>query len=159
MKMGLQERVSSDTWRNTPSGTELNIDLFEVFMGIWDVGEVPSILEDHRLIDEWECDSIYARMSRKANPESVLVGYVRRAYLIIVGPPTFYTRHKYNLSVLNRMKSTMETEHIIPQRNFRRSLLAIAELIKAIVEEMSEEEIQQSASQQQFTNELSATDL
>jgi hypothetical protein len=81
MKMGLVERVSLDTWRNTPSGTELDIDLFEVFMGLFDEWEVPWILEDHRLIDEWESDSIYARMSRKANPESVLVGYVRRAYL------------------------------------------------------------------------------
>jgi hypothetical protein len=51
----------------------------------------------------------------------------------------------------------METEHTIPHRNYRRSLLAIAELIEAIAEEMSEED--QSASEQQFTSELSATDL
>jgi hypothetical protein len=57
------------------------------------------------------------------------------------------------------MKPTMETEETIPQRNYRRSLLAIAELIKAIVEEMSEQEVQQSASQQLFTDEFSATDL
>ena len=81
IKMGLVEHISSDTWRNTPIGTELDIDLFEVFMGLFDVWEVPYILEDHGLIDEWESDSICARMARNANPESVLAGVVRRAYL------------------------------------------------------------------------------
>ena len=55
-------------------------------------------------------------------------------------------------------KSNLETEHI-PPKNYRRSLLAIAELIKAIVEEMSEQEVEQSSSQQQFADELPATDL
>jgi hypothetical protein len=57
------------------------------------------------------------------------------------------------------MKSIMEIEHSRPESNYRRSLLAIAELIKAIVEEMSEQEAQQSSSQQQFTDDFSATDL
>jgi hypothetical protein len=80
-KMGLIERISSDTSRHTPSGKEFNVDLFEAFMGIWDVWEVPYILERHRLIEECESDSICAHMSTKANPEFVLVGFVRRAYL------------------------------------------------------------------------------
>ena len=49
-------------------------------MGLFDVWEVPYVLEHHRLIDEWESDSICARMSRKADPELVLVEVVRRAY-------------------------------------------------------------------------------
>ena len=57
------------------------------------------------------------------------------------------------------MKPLMETEHAISQRNYHRSLLAIAELIKAIAEEMSEQELQQWSSQQQLTDEFSATDL
>jgi hypothetical protein len=57
------------------------------------------------------------------------------------------------------MKSIMETEHIRPERNYHRSLLAIAELIKAIVEEISEQEAQPSSGQQQFTDDFSATDL
>jgi hypothetical protein len=57
------------------------------------------------------------------------------------------------------MKPIMETEQTSPQRNYHRSLLAIAELIKAIVEEMSEQEVEQSSSQQQFTDDFSATDL
>ena len=81
IEMGLVERISSNTWQITPLGKELDIDLFEAFMGLWDVWEVPYILEDHHLIDEWESDCIYARMSRKADPESILAGVVRRAYL------------------------------------------------------------------------------
>ena len=81
IRMGLVEHISSDTWRNTPLGTELDIDLFQVFMGLFDVWEVPCILEDHHLIDEWESDGICARMARKADPESVLARVARRAYL------------------------------------------------------------------------------
>jgi hypothetical protein len=54
----------------------------------------------------------------------------------------------------------LQTEETVRERKYRRALLAIAELVKAIVEEeMSEEEFQQSTSQQQFTDELLATDL
>ena len=43
--MGLLEHISSDTWQNTPLGTELDIDLLLVFMGLFEVSEVPLILE------------------------------------------------------------------------------------------------------------------
>jgi hypothetical protein len=81
IQMGLVEVVcvESQTWRATPLGKELDVDLFEVFMGLWDEHEVPMILEDYHLIDEEEADVIYARMS-KENAESVLSGYVKRAY-------------------------------------------------------------------------------
>jgi hypothetical protein len=79
IEMGLVEHISSDTWRNTPLGKELDVDLYEVFMGLFDAWEVPNILEDHSFLDEWESDSIRARMSRKASPEFVLLGVVRRA--------------------------------------------------------------------------------
>ena len=49
--------------------------------GLIDEWDALSILEEYDLIDEWDFDSLYARMSRKANPEVVLVGVVRRAYL------------------------------------------------------------------------------
>ena len=52
----------------------------------------------------------------------------------------------------------METEHTIIN-DYHRSLLTIAELIKAIVEKMSEREVHQSSNQQQFTDEFSAADL
>jgi hypothetical protein len=80
-QMGLVERVCSkpETWQNTPLGKELNVDLFEVFMGVWSEWEVPMILEDNHLIDEAEVDDIYARLG-EANAETVLRGYVKRAY-------------------------------------------------------------------------------
>ena len=81
IKMGLLERISSDTWQTTPLGRELDVDLFEVFIGVIDEWDALSILEEYDLIDEWDFDSLYARMSRKANPEVVLVGAVREAYL------------------------------------------------------------------------------
>jgi hypothetical protein len=80
-KMGLIECISSNVWRFTPSGKELNVKLFWAFMGIWDVWEVLGVLEEYRFIDEWEFDSLYTRMYRRTNPESILVGYLRRAYL------------------------------------------------------------------------------
>jgi hypothetical protein len=81
IQMGLVEVVcvEPETWRTSPLGKELDVELFEVFMGLWDAWEVPIILEDHRLIDESEADIIYARMD-KADAESVLSGYVKRAY-------------------------------------------------------------------------------
>jgi hypothetical protein len=78
--MCLVERISPDTYQNTPLGTELDVDLFEVFMGLIDEWDMLTILEDHYLIDESEFDIIYERLSTNANPESVLMGYVRRAY-------------------------------------------------------------------------------
>jgi hypothetical protein len=52
----------------------------------------------------------------------------------------------------------MEAEHTITN-DYYRSLLAIAGLIKAIVEEMSEQKVPQSTTQQQSPDEFSATDL
>jgi hypothetical protein len=85
VKMGLVEHSS----QITPLGMELDVVLFEAFMGHFYEWEVPSILEDHNLIDEWEFDNLYARMCRTDNPETVLVGYVRRAYLDYRRPTKF----------------------------------------------------------------------
>jgi hypothetical protein len=60
-------------------GREVDVELFEVFMGLISEWDVPSILEHHRLIDELEADDILERMS-DANAEAVLSGYVKRAY-------------------------------------------------------------------------------
>jgi hypothetical protein len=80
-QMGLFEQVCEkpQTWRNTPLGNELDVDLFSVFMGHWDEWEVPMILEEYHLIDKSEADLIYENMT-EANAERVLSGYVKRAY-------------------------------------------------------------------------------
>src|SRR5262249_46907281 len=51
IQMGLVEVVCVElqTWRATPLGKELDVDLFQVFMGLWDEWEVPTILEDYHL--------------------------------------------------------------------------------------------------------------
>jgi hypothetical protein len=50
-------RAQATTWRNTPLGRELHLDLLMVFMGLWDQWEIPMILEDHGLIDDLEADN------------------------------------------------------------------------------------------------------
>ena len=79
--MGLVEVVSVEpqTWRATPLGKELDVDLFQVFMGIIYEWDVVTILEDYRLIDKAEAYAMYARME-KGDAESVVIGYVKRAY-------------------------------------------------------------------------------
>jgi hypothetical protein len=81
IEMGLIEQVRDEppTWRNTSLGNELDVDLFQVFMGLWCEWEVPLILEEHGLLTESEFDAILERMD-DANPERVLSGYVKRAY-------------------------------------------------------------------------------
>ena len=81
VQMGLVECVGVEpyTYRSSTLGKELDVDLFRVFMGLWDAWEVPIILGVYRLIDASDADVIYARMSND-NAESVLTGYVKRAY-------------------------------------------------------------------------------
>jgi hypothetical protein len=82
IQMGLIEQVRAEppTWQCTPLGKELDVELFEVFMGLFGEWEVPFILQDHHLIDESEAELIYGCMT-EANAECVLSGYVKRAYL------------------------------------------------------------------------------
>jgi hypothetical protein len=82
-QMGLEERVpsASDTWRNTPLGRELHLDLLMVFMGLWDQWEIPMILEDHGLIDALEAEHMQDLLQAGHDPELALKEYVREAYL------------------------------------------------------------------------------
>jgi hypothetical protein len=81
IQMGLVEIGGFEplTWQISRLGKELDVELFEVFMGLFDEWEVPMILEHHHLIDPSEVDAIYARMS-ETNAEIILIGYVKRAY-------------------------------------------------------------------------------
>ena len=88
IQMGLIEQVRDEppTWRNTPLGNELDVDLFQVFMGLWDEWEVPMILKEYGFLDESECDAIWEcaseanEYSSEANAERLLSGHVKRAY-------------------------------------------------------------------------------
>ena len=82
VQMGLVEVVSDEpftTWQITPLGKELDVDLFEVFMGIKWKCDVPIILAEHGLLNELEFDAILECMS-DANAD--LSGYVKRAYFV-----------------------------------------------------------------------------
>ena len=89
MQMGLVEQVGDEpltqvgdeplTWQITPLGKELDVDLFEVFMGIKWKCDVPIILAEHGLLNESEFDAILECMS-EANAD--LSGYVKRAYFV-----------------------------------------------------------------------------
>ncbi len=80
--LGLEERVPgmTDTWRSTPLGNEIQLDLMMVFMGIWALAEIPDILGKHQLIDEAECKSIYDKLEDGQDAEGLIIPLVQRAY-------------------------------------------------------------------------------
>jgi hypothetical protein len=82
IQMGLVEQVRAEppTWQITDLGKELNVNLFQVFIGLFAEWEIPSILEEYGLLHELEAEAILERMS-EANAERLLSGYVKRAYL------------------------------------------------------------------------------
>jgi hypothetical protein len=90
VQMGLVEVVCVEpqTWRATALGKELDVDLFQVFLGLWDEWEIPMILEEYHLLDEAEAEALYACMDN-ADAESVLIGYVQRAYFDYRKPAKF----------------------------------------------------------------------
>jgi hypothetical protein len=81
IEMGLLEQVRDEpsTWRMTPLGKELDVDLFDVFMGIGWEWEFPITLEEYGLLSESEADAIFECAS-EADAESLLSGYVKQAY-------------------------------------------------------------------------------
>ena len=79
-QMGLWEQ-DRDELRITPLGKELNVELFEVFMGVWHEWDVPLILKEYGLLSESEFDAICeSEGESEADAESLLSGYVKRAY-------------------------------------------------------------------------------
>jgi hypothetical protein len=81
IQMGLVEQVSvePETWRITPLGKELDVDLFQVFMGISHEWDVPITLEHYGLLNDSEFDAI-CECTSDADAQSLLEGYVKRAY-------------------------------------------------------------------------------
>ena len=81
IEMGLLEQVRAEpqTCRTTPLGKELDVDLFQVFMGITWEWEMPITLEQYGLLSESEADAIFECAS-EADAEFLLSGYVKRAY-------------------------------------------------------------------------------
>ena len=82
IQMGLMEQVRDEPtrWRTTPLGKELDLDLFLVFMGVICEWDVPITLEEYGLLNESEFDAITINASPKVDEETLLSGYVKRAY-------------------------------------------------------------------------------
>ena len=80
-QMGLVEvaSVEPQSWRITPLGKELNVEMFEVFMGLIHEWDVLPTLAHCGLIDYSEGDEI-CECKSEAEAESVLIGYAKRAY-------------------------------------------------------------------------------
>src|SRR5262249_19352931 len=77
--MGLLEQIRDEppSWRTTPLGKELDVDLFQAFMGVIWEWDVPITLEQYGLLSESEFDAI---CESEADAETLLSGYVKRAY-------------------------------------------------------------------------------
>ena len=81
IQMGLLEQIRDEppSWQTTPLGKELDVDLFQVFMGVICEWDVPMTLKEHGLLTKSEFDSILEPTS-DADAKSLLDGYVKRAY-------------------------------------------------------------------------------
>jgi hypothetical protein len=79
--MGLREQVSANTFRNTTLGNELKVDLYEVFMGLWEPWDMIHVLEEHGLLDEYEVDHLFDLLQRdEEHYEPALKARVQQAY-------------------------------------------------------------------------------
>ncbi len=81
-ELGLHEHVPGDifTRRSPTLGQELQLDLVMVFIGLWDVWEIPTILEQHSLIDAFEVSCIHDLLETCSDPEHLLRPIVRKAF-------------------------------------------------------------------------------
>ena len=87
LEMGLEEQVTRDTRELTPLGKEIDFDFLLVFMGGWDEGDIPSLLEQRGLVTKAEADSMHEQWAKCHDPERAMKGYVRKAYLRCFRPP------------------------------------------------------------------------
>lgn len=88
-ELGLTETVpgNPDQTQLTALGKELNTDLVMVSIGLWDYLEVPIILEERGLSDEFEADQIYERLEGSETPEHVLRPFVQKAHQMLYNIP------------------------------------------------------------------------
>jgi len=87
-QLGLQETVPEDpsTTRATALGNELKLDLIKVFLGLWAEEEVPMILMNYGLFDEYDLEEIYDRMEWGFDPERLLLPVVQNAHFKFHNP-------------------------------------------------------------------------
>jgi len=89
--MGLEEQVPGDTetCRTTALGREHQLDLIELFTGLWEDWEIASMLEELGLIDQSECEFIYDQLEAGTDPEDVMLPVVQKAYFEYYNPSKY----------------------------------------------------------------------
>ena len=87
-QLGLQETVPEDpsSTRATALGNELKLDLIMVFLGLLAEEEVPLILMNYGLFDEYDLEEFYDRMAWGFDPDRLLLPLVHNAYIKIFNP-------------------------------------------------------------------------
>jgi len=80
--LGLQEPLPNGAdYKNTSLGRELNIDLQEVFMGLWEPWDAVHILNDHHLVADDEVDMLFDLLEMdEKRYEPILRARVQQAY-------------------------------------------------------------------------------
>ncbi len=91
VQMGLRKQVPGDTETSmtTALGREHHLDLIMVFTGLWCEWEVPSILQEHGLIDQSEFEFIFDQLEAGTDPEDVMFPVVRKAYFEYYNPSKY----------------------------------------------------------------------
>ena len=82
-QLGLDEQVAGapdGPTSTTALGKAHHLDLVMVFIGLWEIGEVPIILESFGIIDEYECTEIYDRFEAPQDIKPPLLSLARKAY-------------------------------------------------------------------------------
>lgn len=74
------------TLRTTELGKECSFELMMVFLGMWNVWEIPIVLEDCELLDEVDTDMLVDRLVDVDDPEPILRPLVQRAYFRYFNP-------------------------------------------------------------------------
>ena len=87
----LDEQVPGDTETSMTTAWERehHLDLIDVFIGFLEEWEMASILEDHGLIDESECEFIFDQLEADPDTEGVTLPFVRRAYFEYYNPSKY----------------------------------------------------------------------
>jgi hypothetical protein len=95
--LGLEEPViGTDQIRSTELGKVLNVDLMQVFLGLWDPWEVPGMLLHHSLISDANAQELLRRLGTGWDPERALKPQVKQACL------THYNRRADSVALFRR---------------------------------------------------------
>ncbi len=84
--LGLIEHLPDESFKVTPLGRRLELDLVMVFIGVLWEGHVPYVLEEYELIDEVEASIIHDRFWSGETSESLLLPVVKKAYFHHLNP-------------------------------------------------------------------------